>query len=128
MARRLPGSRFGGPLPLGARFVGRGSRFGNPFKTIDHGGLFARAESLGWYRRWLRGDPEAVALAYACGWSKSWPHGAQLVALIRTNLAGRDVACSGCRLDQDCHADILLAVAAGKGAVDGAGTEPSRMT
>lgn len=35
-------------------------------------------------------------------------------ALIRAELAGRDLACC-CPLDQPCHADVLLAIANGGG-------------
>ena len=35
-----------------------------------------------------------------------------LVAAIRRDLAGRDVSC-WCRLDEECHGDLLLAVAEG---------------
>lgn len=37
----------------------------------------------------------------------------ELIAAARRELAGRDLAC-WCRLDQPCHADILLALAAGE--------------
>jgi hypothetical protein len=108
--RRIAWNRFSGErFPTGTRLVGRGTRFGNPFTVSRYG----RAEALRLFRAWLRGEPEAVARAHADGWPTRWPYGADLVAVIRTELVGHDVVCPGCRLDQQCHGDIVLAVAAG---------------
>lgn len=102
-------------MPEGALYVGRGSRWGNPFKigetymwlgvvglpypvptprapgTYDHGLRVVRltdpADAVQWYRAWL-GYTEAVSLP----------------------LPGTDLAC-WCPLDQPCHADVLLELA-----------------
>jgi hypothetical protein len=68
----------------------RASPFANPFTVKEHG----RAGAMELYRQYLRDHPELVNRA-------------------RTELAGQDLAC-WCRPDEDCHADILLAVAAGE--------------
>ena len=76
--------------PAGAVVVTRASKYwGNPFKVEVYG----RDRAIELYREHLRRSPE-------------------LVARIRRELAGRDLACF-CTLDEACHADILLRVAAG---------------
>jgi hypothetical protein len=93
---RVAGDLFHGQVPDGAVYVGRPapglvrSPFHNPYRVQDHG-LDA---ALRLYRGRLRDRPDLVAQA-------------------RMNLVGRDLAC-WCRLDQPCHADILLAVVAGE--------------
>jgi hypothetical protein len=127
MPTRLSFNRFGGVrLPENARLITRPSRFGNPFailKPIQGGGRswqiiwsgcggvhhdtapawFAqekhatRAEAheavVELYRRWLL-DPDQ----------------AELLARIRRELRGRDVACS-CPADLACHGDVMLELA-----------------
>jgi hypothetical protein len=75
--------------PAGAVYVGRPSRYGNPFRSDVH--TAAGAVSL--YRIWLLDRPELVTAA-------------------RTQLRGLDLAC-WCPLDQPCHADVLLKIANG---------------
>lgn len=107
--KRLAWKRFGGePFPDNAKLVDRSGCYGNPYKVAKYGLVLA----LELHRRWLRGDPEAVALAVADGWR--WPdlNGQALVDLIRTNLVDLDLVCTGCGPDQPCHADTLLRVAA----------------
>ena len=92
--------------PEGAVYVGRGSRWGNPFilyvgpsredvvrlyrDLIEHGEVWC-GDGDRWIahpdqREWL--TPEAI----------------------RRELAGRDLMC-WCSLDQPCHADVLLEIA-----------------
>ena len=106
--RRTKGWR----MPATAIHVGRGTRWGNPYavKTegrthtvIDTrtGGVIysssdnadARRVAVAWYRPWLDGQTELVALA-------------------RQQLRGRDLAC-WCPLGGPCHAEVLLRVANG---------------
>lgn len=109
-AKRLAWNRFSGqPFPTTAKLIGRGTRYGNPFRVSRYG----RPEALRLHHLWLLGGPPAVTQAHADGWRADWPHGAELVALIRSELAGRDVVCTGCDLDEDCHGDLVLTVAAG---------------
>jgi hypothetical protein len=88
--RRIQLSRAKGwRKPEGAVVVARPTRWGNPFPVAEHG----RAEAVQLYREWLAGRPDLLAAA-------------------RSELAGRDLAC-WCRPDEECHADVLLAVANG---------------
>lgn len=83
--RRTAGWR----MPEGAVYVGRPTRWGNPF---PHTGTAAsRAEVVAAYRDLIDADPALQAAA-------------------RRQLAGRDLAC-WCPPDQPCHADVLLDVA-----------------
>lgn len=82
--------------PADAVYVGRPSKWGNPFSHL--GGVSAafatasRGEAVAAYRRWLRMHPDLVAAA-------------------RHELAGRDLVC-WC-YPAECHAEVLLQVAAG---------------
>ena len=71
---RITWSRYSGPLPEGARYVGRPSRWGNPHKVCQH---VSHEQAVARYRRWaaaqLLEDPEwldplrsATALACSC--------------------------------------------------------------
>jgi len=88
--RRTPGfklSRLGGGEPI--ILVGRGTKYGNPFLVKDHG----RDGALRLYREYLRQHPE-------------------LIELVRRELAGKSLAC-WCRVNEPCHGDVLLEIAAG---------------
>jgi uncharacterized protein DUF4326 len=108
--KRVVWNRYSGePLPTNAKLVDRSGRYGNPFTLAKYG----REQALELHRGWLRGDPEAVAQACTDGWR--WPglNGHRLINVIRINLAGRDLVCTGCSSDERCHADELLRIAAG---------------
>lgn len=77
--------------PDGAVVVARPSRWGNPFRIGIDGD---RSECVAHYRTAL----ERGELSFT-------------VADVRRELAGRNLAC-WCRLDQQCHADVLLDAAA----------------
>lgn len=88
--RRTKGWR----MPEGAVYVGRPSRWANPWpvglRFID-GGTMERPPSIAWFRSW----------AETFAWLRpDW------IASLR----GRDLAC-WCPLDQPCHADVLLELA-----------------
>jgi hypothetical protein len=84
--RRVKGWR----LPDTAVVVARPTRWGNPFRVGVDGD---RAECVQAYRDALvRGG-----LSFG-------------VDDVRRELAGRDLAC-WCRLDEQCHADVLLEIA-----------------
>ena len=63
--------------------VSRGTKWGNPFRVGD----IRRAEAVELYRRWIVDQP-----------------------LDPSELAGKNLAC-WCRLDEPCHADVLLELA-----------------
>jgi hypothetical protein len=86
--------------PEGTVTVARPSAWGNPFRlgaTVrgddDVEVTLDRDTMIALYRRWLAESPELVAKA-------------------RAELAGHDLAC-WCPLEEPCHADVLLRVAAG---------------
>jgi hypothetical protein len=79
-------------MDLGAAvYVGRGGAtggpFGNPFKVKDHG----REKAVEMFERHLLGS-------------------ADLLARVRSELRGRDLAC-WCKPGDLCHADVLLRIA-----------------
>ncbi|MGC4855892.1 DUF4326 domain-containing protein [Micromonospora sp. DT4] len=90
LPRRIQRRRTAGwRMPTNTVYVGRPTRWGNPF-GIDHTSA-SRAGAVRLFRLWLAARPDLIAAA-------------------RRDLAGRDLAC-WCPLDKPCHADVLLAVA-----------------
>jgi len=88
----------GSQMPEGAIYVGRPTKFGNPYKVGDPdpmwvGGVLDAASAVRMYEWYLAANPHIIAAA------------------IR-DLAGHDLACF-CKLDRPCHADILLKIANG---------------
>lgn len=83
-------------MPAGTVYVGRPSRWGNPFNDAMDGG-----DVVEWFRWWLAG--ELVA-----DWDER--NGLAVQAEARKQLRGKDLAC-WCPLDKACHADVLLALA-----------------
>jgi len=77
-------------MPDGAVYVGRPSRWGNPYKVSGATTPLAACEL---YRDYLRRAPDQDELR-----------------LGMSQLRGRDLAC-WCPLDQPCHADVLLELA-----------------
>jgi hypothetical protein len=130
-------------MPEGAIYVGRPTVFGNPFPTggawTDHLAALlgypadapgARRASLALFRGWLLGVPvspgpagtalgaepdAALVLAVLAGAPEppKVPDGPPSLARIRAHLAGHDLVC-WCRLDDPCHADLLLTLANGR--------------
>jgi hypothetical protein len=107
MARRVKveGDRYHARVPEGAVYVGRAapglkaSPYSSPHSLGRRGcrvcgRVHDRAELIELYHVHLREHPELVEQA-------------------RRELAGQDLAC-WCHLDQECHADVLLAVVAGQ--------------
>lgn len=89
-------------MPEGVVYVGRPTRWGNPFRMglvtppverYDPALVFVRDRdhAVRLYRRWLFGS-------------------ANRVADLTPELAGKDLAC-WCPLGQPCHADVLLEIA-----------------
>lgn len=86
-------------LPPDTVVVARPTRWGNPYSWKDGvemgGEAWAKGAAVDLYRQWLRN-----------GRGPSAPSDDE----IRTALRGRNLAC-WCRLDQPCHADVLLELA-----------------
>lgn len=87
-------------MPEGTVYVGRPTKWGNPFAIGEDGPLDRRPldneGAVGFFRDMLR-DQEMVA---ACGYPVE----------DLSELRGVDLAC-WCPLDQPCHADVLLELA-----------------
>ena len=100
--RRTKGWR----MPLGAVFVGRPSRWGNPWRAGDPGPRVAGSAA---------GDrPYYLDAMLAVGAFErlTVPEQLAVVPDWLDPLRGRDLVC-WCRLDQPCHADVLLKLASG---------------
>ena len=93
----------GWKMPEGAVYVGRPTKWGNPFAFKDAPDLSP--------------ETDAIVREWAVGIHRDWlqfPEQAGLVAAIRTELRGKDLAC-WCPKDQPCHADVLLEIANSEG-------------
>ena len=103
-------------MPEGAVYVGRPTRWGNPFivhaaEILMHPGTGrswwcpegARGVAADMYRNSIRRDS-------ALGFYYLEVEGMEARHMPLTPLAGHDLAC-WCPLDQPCHADVLLEVA-----------------
>lgn len=102
--RRVKGWR----KPEGAVIVDRTSRWGNPFPISAYSDQpDPRDACLADYQRWINGDPDLPDVyvngqAFDRRWVRDHVH----------ELADQVVACA-CPVDQPCHGDILLTLAAG---------------
>ncbi|MEN5176363.1 DUF4326 domain-containing protein [Brevundimonas diminuta] len=103
--RRVQLSRAKGwRMPENTVKVDRTTRWGNPYKIggLDHeNDIVETASDAKHAFSVLRGEQ---AEAHDEG------HHVQIVADIRRDLRGKNLAC-WCRLDQPCHADVLLELA-----------------
>ena len=128
-------------MPENTVYVGRGSKWGNPFVLNERSGLAREPAIHNPGKSWeyegrisaagMRHDyfhpggkitpvtirymtRDEIVLCYrayvtGAGWPCDWKgHGR--ANEIRAELAGKNLAC-WCRLDQPCHADVLLEVA-----------------
>lgn len=87
--RRMKGWR----LPEDVVYVGRPTKWGNPFKAADMSGPENAVES---YRWWLMFGSQGKSIARAA----------------KEELSGRTLCC-WCSLSKPCHADVLAEAAAG---------------
>ncbi|MGP3921385.1 DUF4326 domain-containing protein [Nonomuraea sp. 10N515B] len=103
---KVEGDRYHGRVPKGAVYVGRAapglkaSPYSSPHAVgrrgcrVCGGRVHERGEVIELYHDHLRQHPDLVEQA-------------------RRELAGKDLAC-WCPCDQECHADVLLAVVGGR--------------
>lgn len=97
MPRRIQRRRTTGwRMPPGAVYVGRPTKWGNPYRVGDPHPLNAG--------QFISDARQAVELFRAAS------TGPGFRAHVRRDLRGRDLAC-WCALDQPCHADVLLEIA-----------------
>ncbi|MDP6345525.1 MAG: DUF4326 domain-containing protein [Alphaproteobacteria bacterium] len=103
MPRRLQRRRTKGwRLPKEAVYVGRPTKWGNPFR-IDPSNDYTAAEAVRDFRLWIDRDRSLCPDVMDLGEPPA-------IEDIKRELAGRDLAC-WCRLDGPCHADVLLDIA-----------------
>lgn len=127
--RRIQRQRTKGwRMPHGALYVGRGSRWGNPFSVSGSGHSLIGPEWFVARSNWGRVTAMGMTAAYV---TSSRPISSedvvrQFVDLLKVRrrdesdrldswmspLIGRDLAC-WCPLGQPCHADVLLELANG---------------
>lgn len=104
MPKRIQRKRTAGwRMPEGAVYVGRPSKWGNPFAPQAEPAYCPKAKSM--------------LMEWAADVHRDWlqlPEQADLVTAIRTELRGKDLAC-WCPQDQSCHADVLLEIANSEG-------------
>ncbi|MFI2349734.1 DUF4326 domain-containing protein [Streptomyces sp. NPDC019443] len=112
---------FGWRAPAEAKYVGRGTRWGNPWAVVQTPQGWAASWTEGARqptppaeKRWVAADTryaahEAAVYRYA-EWIADQP---KMLAVIRAELAGRDVMC-WCLRELPCHGDVLIATAAGE--------------
>jgi len=104
-------------MPDGAVYVGRPTKWGNPFIVGAHyrrgpHKAFGSLAALMVYTQATDGYQDATYTtianrAEAVDWFRWW---LQQVTRDITGLRGKDLAC-WCPLDQPCHADVLLELA-----------------
>lgn len=111
--RRIQRQRTAGwRMPPGAVYVGRPSVWGNPYGASPAALIRCDdpAKAVKLFREMVAGECESLG---------------RLPNYI-ASLRGRDLAC-WCRLDQPCHADVLLAVANSPGMTFPEPPEPARI-
>ncbi|WP_048770870.1 DUF4326 domain-containing protein [Rhodococcus ruber] len=97
--RRTKGWR----MPDGAVYVGRPSKWANPYRVGSM--MYLTGKKAG-----QKIDAEGVVQMYRH--TVTGEHNAAARETIRQELAGKDLAC-WCPLGQPCHADVLLEIANG---------------
>lgn len=98
MPQRIQRKRSRGwKMPEGCVYVGRPTKWGNPFRVGSEISLLPG--------RRVQDNRHAASLFLGFA-----PQNEKLVAAARAELRGKDLAC-WCPLDQPCHADVLLEIA-----------------
>ena len=85
-------------MPEGAIYVGRPTKWGNPWPSAGVT-WFTWAQIVDVYRRWILENVQDSQMGLP-----------PRVEDVQRELRGRDLAC-WCPLDQPCHADVLLEIA-----------------
>lgn len=108
-------------MPEGARYVGRGSAWGNPVVCTAHGCELKPCDCCEPYRccvkvfrefitSGIEGRPSATgSFVIACDALDGYPYRNEMVRRL-PELRGKDLAC-WCSLDKPCHADVLIELA-----------------
>jgi hypothetical protein len=95
-------------MPEGVIYVGRPSKWGNPFVAADP------AVAVEAFRRWITTNDTFWSAGQAGGLALAVNPGMRRLEIrsLLLTLAGVDLAC-WCPLDKPCHADVLLEIANG---------------
>jgi hypothetical protein len=107
--------------PPGTVYVGRPSRFGNPFRV----GVWGTAqECVDAYRRWMDPHPTPENTTWRNSlyddprfdhhYKPYWGFLLMAAHVITNHLRGKNLSC-WCKIGEPCHADILLEIANGEG-------------
>jgi hypothetical protein len=106
MPKRIQRMRSKGwRMPENAVYVGRPTKWGNPFRVgFDGCGCRSVGECIH-----FRCATVAEAVETFRAWAERWNNPRGLLGKI-AELRGKDLAC-WCPLDQPCHADVLLEIA-----------------
>lgn len=105
----------GWKMPENTIYVGRGSKWGNPYRVVPQ---FKRGPFDVYLNDWFCGQSTGMEAARLMAVNKfrtareNFHHNIPDDATIRAELAGKNLAC-WCPLDQPCHADVLLEMANG---------------
>lgn len=108
-------------MPEGAIYVGRPSKWGNPYTIEEFGlelslNLYAMSIQGCWVPGFLPDHLVTTAYEIHCAFLKTFDQ--TPLEDMYYELRGRDLAC-WCSLDQGCHADVLLELAnAGTGDIE----------
>ena len=101
-------------MPEGAVYVGRPTRWGNPYRWSDYP-AHRVSYSIDGDRELLTFSPTVRRSFSVTNFRWQYLHqhpDAPTLDEIRAELAGKDLAC-WCPLDQPCHGDVLLELANG---------------
>jgi len=93
-------------MPPNTVYVGRPTKWGNPFETGIDG---KRAECVKLYRLLAGGY---LCVSKRLGHVERQERARRAMLQAKKELRGKDLAC-WCPLDQPCHADVLLEIANG---------------
>ena len=108
MARRIQRQRTKGwRMPEGAVYVGRPTRWGNPFAIGSLLGLSGYDHADRWQEVHIGAASAGQVVEAYRAWLTRW---GGIPGLDPSILRGHDLAC-WCPLDQPCHADVLLELA-----------------
>jgi hypothetical protein len=111
-SRRL-GSRLVSPNGLPIVYVGRPSRWGNPYRVTIRGGCWYVCTTAGSLYRYAHTDLEAQTMCVGLFRDELFAGRLNVtVGQVRAYLLGSNLSC-WCRLGEPCHADTLLCVARG---------------
>lgn len=103
--KRIQRKRTNGwKMPEGAVYVGRPTRWGNPFK------VGTKIRRIGGNREIVEINDNAVAVDMFHSSAMDFATGYLFRQTVQAELRGKDLAC-WCPLDKPCHADVLLEIA-----------------